>query len=145
MRDNYRDNKPPRLLKVCGADFELGNFVLGLNDASCSGREASRALLAAVKGLPRHELNYYSDPPGNWQSAVYGGRQRSSGVQHYGCSTDDSYHSQDWGRKFLAENGGCVYIDLDHLELCIPEVTNAWDHVAATHAMLRIARHALRA
>src|SRR5208283_335735 len=118
MRDAYRDNNPPRLLKVCGADFELGNFVLGLNDARCSCFEASRALLAAIEGLPRRESNYYGSPPGNWQSVVYGGRQRSS-VQPYRCSTDDSYYSQDWGRKFLAENGGCVYIDLDHLELCI--------------------------
>jgi proteasome accessory factor A len=32
---------------------------------------------------------------------------------------------------------------MDHLELCLPEVRNAWDHVAAWHAMLRIARRAL--
>jgi len=36
-----------------------------------------------------------------------------------------------------------VYIDLDHLELCLPEVISAYDHVAVWHAMLRIARHAL--
>ena len=63
MRDAFRDDTPPRLLKVCGADFELGNFILGLNDAGCSGREASRALLAAIKGLPRRELYRYSGPP----------------------------------------------------------------------------------
>ena len=144
MRDAYRDHVPPRILKVCGADFELGNFVLGINDAVCSCREASRALLAAVKGLPRRELRHYGygSSTGTWQSAVYGGQQHS--VQQYRCSADVAYHPQDWGRKFLAENGGCAYIDLDHLELCIPEVTNAWDHVAATHAMLRIARRALR-
>jgi len=144
MRDAFRDNTPPRLLKVCGADFELGNFILGVNDAGCSGREASRALLAAIRGLPRRELYRYNSPPANWQSVVYGGRQHSGAAQ-YRCSANDNDQPQDWGRKFLAENGGCVYIDLDHLELCIPEVTNAWDHVAATHAMLRIARHALRA
>jgi proteasome accessory factor A len=50
---------------------------------------------------------------------------------------------QDWGRKYLATNGGCVYIDLDHLECCLPEVLGAHEHVAAWHAMLRIARQAL--
>jgi len=143
MRDAYRDHIPPRLLKVCGADFELGNFVLGLDRLDSSGREASRALLAAIKGLPRRELGPYGSPGGDWQSVVYGGRQYSGGQQHR-CTADDNCLSQDWGRKFLAENGGCVYIDLDHVELCVPEVTNAWDHVAATHAMLRIARQALR-
>jgi proteasome accessory factor A len=53
------------------------------------------------------------------------------------------YNPQDWGRRFLAGNGGCAYIDLDHLELCIPEVQSARDHLAATHAMLRVARQAL--
>jgi Pup amidohydrolase len=142
MRDACRDNNPPRLPKVCGADFELGNFVRGRNDAGGSGPEASRALLAAIKGLPRRELYRYSSPPSNWQSVLYGGRT-GGGIPQYGCAKDDGDHAQDWGRKFLAENGGCVYIDLDHLELCTPEVTNAWDHVAATHAMLRIARQAL--
>jgi Pup amidohydrolase len=144
MRDVHRGDIPPRLLKLCGADFELGNFVVGMNDAVCSCREASRQLLAAITGLPRRELSTYNygGSAGTWQSAVYGGQPRS--VQHYHCKTDALQNAQDWGRKFLAENGGCVYIDLDHLELCIPEVTNAWDHVAATHAMLRIARQALR-
>jgi proteasome accessory factor A len=53
------------------------------------------------------------------------------------------YDPQDWGRKFLATNGGCAYIDLGHLELCVPEVLSARDHVAAWHAMLRTARQAL--
>jgi Pup amidohydrolase len=144
MRDIHRGDSPPRLPKVCGADLELGNFVLGLNNSAGSCREASRALLAAFTGLPRRELSSYGycSSAGTWQSAVYGGQPRS--VQHYRCSNNASHNIQDWARKFLTENGGCVYIDLDHLELCIPEVTNAWDHVAATHAMLRIARAALR-
>ncbi len=40
-------------------------------------------------------------------------------------------------------NGGCAYIDLDHVELCLPEVISAFDHVAAWHGMLRIMRGAL--
>jgi proteasome accessory factor A len=142
MRELFRDSSPPRLLKVCGADFELGNFILGVNDSAGSGREASRALLAAIEGLPRREAPRYTQPPANWQSVVYGGRP-GAGIQHVRCSGEYDYHPQDWGRKFLASNGGCGYIDMDHCEFCLPEVTNAWDHGAATHAMLRIARAAL--
>ena len=58
-------------------------------------------------------------------------------------SSNDYCNPMDYGRKFLPSNGGCVYIDLDHLELCIPEVISAYDHVACWHAMLRIARDAL--
>lgn len=41
--------------------------------------------------------------------------------------------------------GGCVYIDLQHLEVCLPEVRGAHDFVAAWHAMLRIGREAMEA
>jgi proteasome accessory factor A len=59
------------------------------------------------------------------------------------AKSGSTYNAQDWARKFLG-NGGCAYIDLDHLELCIPEVLSARDHVAASHAMLRHARVALQ-
>ena len=52
---------------------------------------------------------------------------------------------QDWGRKFLSTNGACCYIDLNHLEVCTPEVLSARDFVAASRAMLVIARDAMRA
>ncbi len=74
MRDSFRDHNPPRLLKVCGADFELGNFILGVNASSSSGSHDSRELLGAIKGLPRREFSQYSAPRGDWQSVVYGGR-----------------------------------------------------------------------
>ena len=137
MRDNSHTTTT-RMLKLCGADIELGNFVLGLDRAGGTCYEASRALLRAIDGLPKPKPSSYSRASGGWQSAVYGCRrdERDSGWARGG-------DVQDWGRKFLPGNGGCVYIDLDHLELCIPEVTNAWDHVAAWHAMLRIARQAL--
>jgi len=51
--------------------------------------------------------------------------------------------SQDWGRKFLPSNGACVYIDLGHLEVCLPECLGASDFVAAGHAMLRVLQDAL--
>lgn len=50
---------------------------------------------------------------------------------------------QDSLRKFLPCNGGCAYIDLDHIEFPIPEVTNALDFVAVWHATLQIARQAM--
>lgn len=49
---------------------------------------------------------------------------------------------QDIGRRFLPTNGGCVYIDLDHLEVALPETTSAYDHVAYWRAMLLVAREA---
>lgn len=107
--------------KLCGADVELGNFILGGTDRDESGREASRALLgeiAALSGAPRSPQPESEERRGD---------------------------PQDWGRSFLPTNGGCAYIDLDHLELCLPEVLSAWDHVACWHAMLRLAREAQRA
>lgn len=49
---------------------------------------------------------------------------------------------QDTGRRFLPTNGGCVHIDLDHLEVALPETTSAYDHVAHWRAMLLLAREA---
>lgn len=132
-----------RLPKLCGADIEVGNFVLGASRPGSTGCEASRALLAEIDGLPRERPwprsargstahSGFSD----WRDACGRGAARGDGGR-------GNYDAQDWGRKFLPENGGCVYIDLDHLELCLPEVLSAWDHVAAWHAMLRIARGAL--
>jgi proteasome accessory factor A len=120
--------------KLCGADVELGNFVLGLDRPSGTGAMASQALLRKIEGVSA-------------ATRIYGGRWDGGNIWtdggSWGGNVGYSYDLQDWGRKYLAGNGGCVYIDLDHLELAIPEVLSAWDHVAATHAMLRIARGAL--
>ena len=139
MREIPVSNPEPRLPKLCGADIELGNFVLGMarRDGTC--HEACRAVLREIHGLPVANSHSYSCSSSSWQPAVYGGRRDE---RDQACTAS---YSQDWGRKFLPRNGGCAYIDLDHLELCIPEVTSAWDHVAAWHAMLRIAREALAA
>jgi hypothetical protein len=120
--------KRPRrqLPKLCGADIELGNFVLGAPGVGGTGREASRALLREIAAP------YLDD-----DSAQHGTR---AGGRVCPATSDP----QDWGRKFLG-NGGCVYVDLDHVELCLPELISAYDHVAAWHAMLRIARSALDA
>lgn len=130
----------PRFPKLCGADIELGNFVLGTS-YSDTGALASRALLAEIDGLPRAHGGGRAVSGGSWSSyscARGQGEDRASAMP-------TAWDPQDWGRKFLPSNGGCVYIDLDHLELCLPEVLSAWDHVAAWHAMLRIARQAMNA
>ena len=138
-------NEPdiPRLPKLCGADIELGNFVLGVPGRE-TGAMASRALLAEIDGLPRRQsTGCRSTYEGSWSS--YGCGKTKSGDDGWEDRDLGGWQPQDWGRKFLATNGGCVYIDLDHLELCLPEVTSAWDHAAAWHAMLRIARGAMDA
>lgn len=144
-----------RLPKLCGADVELGNFMLGVDRYSGTGYEASRALLREIEGLPHAQWyqtthHWFSSHP---RSVSYGD-YRSSDFGEVGYdvgrrdSSRDSQHSaggnsQDWGRKFFPQNGGCAYIDLNHLELCMPEVVSAYDHVGCYHAMLRIARRAL--
>jgi proteasome accessory factor A len=106
--------------KLCGADIELGNFTLGRVHLDDSMREASQMVLSEIAAI--------------------------SGVRASVADTEDENESpRDRGRTFLRTNGGCAYIDLDHLELCLPEVLSAYDHVACWHAMLRIARRALAA
>ena len=140
-----------RLPMLCGADIELGNFVLGLNRLDGTGDIASQALLREIEGLPRREsfrpmaecdcssCREESGPQKN-RGGERGGKAIFKGGSKLGFK---SFNPQDWGRKFLPANGGCAYIDLDHLELCLPEVLSAYDHVACWHAMLRIAREAM--
>ncbi len=116
-----------RLPKLCGGDLELGNFIAGIERQDGSGAQASRALLRAmvretggIRAEPRIQRVRFGRS---------GGRRRAN--------------PQDTGRVFLPTNGGSVYIDLDHLELCLPEVTSAFDHVAAWHALLSVAQRAL--
>src|SRR5947209_5537008 len=53
--------------------------------------------------------------------------------------------SIEWGRRFLAGNGGSAYIDSDHLEINLPEHTRAADHASHVHAGFRIAQKAREA
>jgi proteasome accessory factor A len=117
-----------RVPKICGADAELGNFVLGLDRPGGSGHEASRAILREVVGVPGVR-------------PVHAANCRCTDCMSGRSIT--RFDERDWGRKFSAANGGCIYIDLDHLELCLPEVRSAFDWVAAWHATLRIARAAV--
>src|SRR5947208_7288883 len=45
----------------------------------------------------------------------------------------------EWGRRFLAGNGGSAYIDSDHLEINLPEHRRAADHGLHVLAGFRIA------
>jgi len=117
--------------KLCGQDIELGNFVAGAGVGADTCEEASRALLRAVDGWPadRHAARgrVYMCPCGCGAVVARAGAD-----------------PQDMGRKWL-ENGSCCYIDLNHLEIATAETTSAFDQVACTHAMLRIAQRALAA
>lgn len=138
-----------RLPLLCGADIELGNFVLGLKRRAGTGEEASQALLSEIEGLPRvtAERSAQCDCDmcrgSNGSQSNNTGEAITKGAIQGGGRGARGFDPQDWGRKFLPGNGGCAYIDLDHLELCVPEVISAYDHVAAWHAMLRIARDAM--
>lgn len=133
---------PDNLLvpKLCGADIEVGNFVTGVDSRNGTGAFASRALLAEIEGLPL---------PGTFECAcqqcraVRNSRPKKGSTARNRAKKIEDLNPQDWGRKYLPANGGCAYIDLNHLELCLPEVISAFDHVACWHAMLRIARRAL--
>ena len=130
------------LPKLCGADIELGNFIAGMDQAGGTGYEASRALLAEIKGLPVRQSSYCWTTGGRRLPLP---RARVPAIIAGTCATtsDWAYNPQDVSRRFLASNGGSAYIDLDHAELCLPEVMSAFDHVAAWHGMLRIMRAAL--
>jgi proteasome accessory factor A len=136
--------------KIIGADMELGNFILGPGETGGTSRYASRALLAEIKGNPC-EHSFGSPNRSRLEQSSLRGHSTSLGFygRNAGLVGADGlgykHNPQEWGRKFLAGNGGCAYVDLDHLELCSPEVRSAWDFVASNHAMLRLARRAQQA
>jgi hypothetical protein len=141
MNDYQSEMATGRALpKLCGADIELGNFIARADHSGSTGYEASRALLAEIEGLPRRIDTYHTS---SWSKAS--AAPAKIGSQSGICSgwNDYSYNLQDVSRRFLSSNGGSAYIDLNHVELCTPEVLNAFDQVAAWHGMLRIARSAL--
>jgi Pup amidohydrolase len=122
-----------RLPKLCGADIELGNFIIGPGGDGDTAPLASRTLLREVAGVASE------------RGDRFGSRYASAWGVPYAVPQYAWWNPQDVGRKFLASTAGCIYIDLDHFEVCVPETISAYDHVAAWHAMLRIARRALTA
>ncbi len=128
--------------KLCGGDIELGNFILGRKARGSTSFEASRAALSEIDGLPGEERSRSTacDCEMCQRSRTLGANGRTSISE-----SRVGFNPQDWGRKYLPANGGCVYIDLEHLELCLPEVVSAWDWVACWQAMIRISQRAMRA
>jgi proteasome accessory factor A len=112
-----------RLPKILGADVELGNFLTGAADATPAGTGAlaSRLLLHEIDGIAT----------------------RNTAIVPIGAAGAQAPNPQDVGRRFLATNGGCAYIDSDHLEIAIPEVQSARDAVTYWRAMLQVATTAM--
>lgn len=130
--------------RLTGADIELGNFIAGTDEPGGTGFEASRALLAEIKGLPIHRSSHAE----YWRPASYTtvpAPRAEVNARPGNCIAigDSAWNAQEIGRRFLPCNGASAYIDLNHLELCLPETIGAFDHVAAWHGLLRLARGAL--
>ena len=126
--------------KILGADVELGN-VLDSRPGTVSNEQAARLLLAEIEGIPG------SSRSGSDNGAVTAGSAWSAygGYSVTAAGVEAAWDPQDWGRKFLSTNGGCAYIDLGHLEICMPEVRSARDFVRYHHAGLALARAACAA
>ena len=127
---------------VCGADVELGNFILGPESMlgreshESSGFAAARALLAEIEGVDGVHAAAQWQLALPWlESPAAAERSRLQPVL---------FDQRDWGRKYLPENGGCAYIDLGHLEICTPETLSVFDHLGCWLAMLRLADRARR-
>jgi hypothetical protein len=146
-----------RVPKIIGYDGEVGNFISGAKRFGSTGREASRALIREIEGGSGRSRKFllncpcsdcerrreklrrrYQNSTGHsagWSAAVVRAFLEEAAV-------NDRHDPRDHDRRFLAANGGCVYIDLDHVELCLPETRSVYDHVASWHAGLRILRRA---
>ena len=116
----------------------------GTDEPGGTGFEASRALLAEIKGLPIHRSSHAE----YWRPASYTtvpAPRAEVNARPGNCIAigDSAWNAQEIGRRFLPCNGASAYIDLNHLELCLPETIGAFDHVAAWHGLLRLARGAL--
>ena len=122
----FKSNRFGCVPKLCGADVELGNAILGLESTGSTGDAAAEAILKQIRKMNRLPSSAESDA-------------RS------GYSSSERRDPQDRCRTWLVKNGACAYIDLDHAELCIPEVLSARDAVAALHAMFRLAEEAVAA
>lgn len=153
---------PLVLPKIIGCDAEVANFIAGLDESGSTGKEASIAVIREVRGhterfggeLPdcpcgecdRARKRIGSDPETEYDAflgedgKVYLRRRLPAGR-----SSDNGHNPRDHDRSYLAETGGCFYIDLDHVEVCLPETRSAFDYVACWHAALRLLRSALDA
>jgi Pup amidohydrolase len=127
--------------KILGADVELGNVIQRSGPGALSNDFAARCLLAEIEGVPGSASSWSAY--GHTESG--GGWSGYAGYPPVAADVPPQSDPQDWGRKFLSTNGGCAYIDLGHLEICMPEVRSALDFVRYHHAGLALARAAREA
>lgn len=108
--------------KLCGADIELGNFILGgIADGQTDCRAAG-ALLREIPGVRQF-------------------RTQSTARSHDNATT--AFNPYDWNRRFLTTSAGSAYQDQSHAEICLPECLSAYEHLASWHAHLRLVQRAL--
>ncbi len=165
MASGKKEKRSRGIPKIIGYDGEMGNFISGLDRVGGTSSEASRALIREIPGLAEdsgrflwscscnecedkrrrsvassgHKYYNYSDIMG--AASMY----LTSGNHIGGTSGQVDWNPQDHDRRFMAENGGCIYIDLNHIEVCVPETRSAFDHVACWHAQLEYLRGILAA
>jgi proteasome accessory factor A len=153
---------PPTLPKLIGYDGEVGNYIEGLNRRGGTGREASQLVIREVSGVTGFSNRHFQFCPcercERHREEIRRKQQRhgyaTTGWGYIVSAYSSADHSpggrarqdpRDHDRRYLNETGGCLYIDLNHVELCLPETRSAYEHVACWHAGLRILRRALDA
>ncbi len=146
-----------RVPKILGADVELGNFIEGVDAPLGSGGIASRLLLAQISGISAGAAHTVVSPTIGTMARYDSSHPSQSGRLLAAPENHEpeagrrggrvgyalANHAQDWGRRFFPSNGASVYIDLDHLELALPETSSAFDHLIYWRAMLQVARGAV--
>jgi Pup amidohydrolase len=95
-----------------------------------------------VLGADFELANALEGEPSTGQSVWEASRRLLDEVPGYPRTRTWGGTSLEWGRRFLAGNGGSAYVDSDHLEINLPEHARAADHPAQVHAGLRIAQQA---
>jgi proteasome accessory factor A len=114
--------RSPTVPKLCGADIELGNFILGSSAADQTDCRAAVALLREIPGVRQHRTPAHP-------------RSRTGDTP--------AFNPYDWNRRFLRTAASSFYQDQSHAELCLPECISAFDHLASWHAHLRMVQRAL--
>lgn len=116
-------SKPKMVPKICGGDYEVANFIENDPTGTGDAPRAAKLLLAEFAGVPWVNPTYWA--------SIFAKTKKTMEIE------------TDRGRVFLPGNSGCAYIDLDHLELAMPEVRSCLDHEAAMRAMVMLAREAM--
>lgn len=112
-----------------GFDAEFGNSILGLEYPRCTSGDAARALLAEISGYAGGICRESTPPTWRWSEHEL--------VREESTATE-------YGRKYLT-NGDCVYVDLEHLEICLAERLDCFEFPLAMHTAIHRAERARQA